>query len=282
MKEYFGLDHLRYEDMSPVIVPRDYTKSFIDGSITSDAQQAAVREAVERVAARAELSFKIHVCVRRAGVVLDAPSKFRRRSRPARRPQVASTSDVTVLEGTGHVGVGSIIEASNADVAARLGADVVLVANGGIGSAFRGRAENYLLDACFCRVDGPRTCRGTGMPRGWSEDVSRHRRGMPRGSSEDASRRRVLPRGDFKRRQSFRQFGNTSAKQMKAPRPFGSHPERREMRGRLEVVGGGRRRRARVARVRRRVRVGQIRRPRELAQIMPLRCRLQRPVDGLR
>ena len=178
MKEYFGLDHLRYEDMSPVIVPRDYTKSFIDGSITSDAQQAAVREAVERVAARAELSFKIHVCVRRAGVVLDAPSKFRRRSRPARRPQVASTSDVTVLEGTGHVGVGSIIEASNADVAARLGADVVLVANGGIGSAFRGRAENYLLDACFCRVDDPRTCRGTAA--GCRADGPRTRRGTCR------------------------------------------------------------------------------------------------------
>ena len=33
MKEYFGLNHLSYEDMSPVLVPRDYTKRFIDGGV---------------------------------------------------------------------------------------------------------------------------------------------------------------------------------------------------------------------------------------------------------
>ena len=38
--------------------------------------------------------------------------------------------------GTGHVGVGSIVDMSNSQVAALVGADVVLVANGGLGSAF--------------------------------------------------------------------------------------------------------------------------------------------------
>ena len=97
MKEYFGLNHLRYEDMSPVLVPRDYTKRFIDGEVSSDDQTLRIQAAVQRV---------------------------------------QETSDVLIYEGTGHVGVGAIIDASNADVARRLDADVVLVANGGIGSAF--------------------------------------------------------------------------------------------------------------------------------------------------
>ena len=97
MKEYFGLEHLRYEDMSPVLVPRDYTKRFIDGEVSSTEQMDKIQAAVRNV---------------------------------------QKTSDVLIFEGTGHVGVGAIIDASNADIAKRLDADVVLVANGGIGSAF--------------------------------------------------------------------------------------------------------------------------------------------------
>lgn len=44
--------------------------------------------------------------------------------------------DYIVYEGTGHVGVGSIIDLSNADVAKMLGAKVVMVAEGGIGNTF--------------------------------------------------------------------------------------------------------------------------------------------------
>jgi len=38
-----------------------------------------------------------------------------------------------VIEGTGHAGVGSVFDTSNADVARLLGSDVILVAGGGIG-----------------------------------------------------------------------------------------------------------------------------------------------------
>lgn len=97
MKEYFELEHLSYRDMSPVLVPRNYTKDFIDGQICLDAQEAAISRATQ---------------------------------------VVSDSSDITLCEGTGHVGVGSIIGLSNAAVAKMIGADVVLVANGGIGSAF--------------------------------------------------------------------------------------------------------------------------------------------------
>ena len=97
MKEYFDLRHIAYPDMSPVIVPRNYTKAYIDGKIALEDQKQTITSGMAAV---------------------------------------SGASDVTLCEGTGHVGVGSIIGLSNAAVARHLDADVLLVANGGIGSAF--------------------------------------------------------------------------------------------------------------------------------------------------
>ena len=44
-------------------------------------------------------------------------------------------NDFVVVEGTGHAGVGSVFNMSNADVAALLGIKVILVSIGGIGSS---------------------------------------------------------------------------------------------------------------------------------------------------
>lgn len=49
---------------------------------------------------------------------------------------ICANNDFVVVEGTGHVGVGSVIGLSNARVARELGIDMVLVAKGGIGSTF--------------------------------------------------------------------------------------------------------------------------------------------------
>ncbi|MBI4310076.1 MAG: AAA family ATPase, partial [Candidatus Omnitrophica bacterium] len=43
--------------------------------------------------------------------------------------------DAIIVEGTGHAGVGSVIDCSNADVAALLGSKVIIVSQGGIGRA---------------------------------------------------------------------------------------------------------------------------------------------------
>jgi hypothetical protein len=45
-----------------------------------------------------------------------------------------SRHDIVVYEGTGHPGVGSVIDLSNADVAKALGASVIMIVEGGIGS----------------------------------------------------------------------------------------------------------------------------------------------------
>jgi BioD-like phosphotransacetylase family protein len=80
-------------DMSPVTVPRRFTTDFILGRVTDDLG-AQVRAAFERVAAG---------------------------------------KDVVVVEGTGHAGVGAVINLSNAAAAAMLDAPVIIVSEGGIG-----------------------------------------------------------------------------------------------------------------------------------------------------
>ena len=97
MKEFFHLDNVSYKHMSPVIIPKGYTSDYIDGKVKNDKQVDAIQHAFG---------------------------------------SMASKSDIVLVEGTGHVGVGSIVEVSNARAAALVDADVVLVANGGLGRAF--------------------------------------------------------------------------------------------------------------------------------------------------
>ncbi|MFA5088620.1 MAG: AAA family ATPase [Candidatus Omnitrophota bacterium] len=43
--------------------------------------------------------------------------------------------DAIIVEGTGHAGVGSVIDFSNADVASLLGSKVIIISEGGIGKS---------------------------------------------------------------------------------------------------------------------------------------------------
>jgi hypothetical protein len=79
--------------MSPVHIPRGFTKAYIAG------------EVVEDLGAR----------------IGSAHATF------------VDEKDVLLIEGTGHAGVGAVIGLSNAAVAARLGAPAVIVSEGGVG-----------------------------------------------------------------------------------------------------------------------------------------------------
>ena len=80
-------------DMSPIAIPRGFTESYI---FSPDPEKLEKE-------------------------VLEGFSK------------VAASSDIVVIEGTGHAGVGSVFDMSNADVARLLDSRVLLVASGGIG-----------------------------------------------------------------------------------------------------------------------------------------------------
>jgi len=85
---------LPLHDMSPVAIERGYTERFLDG-------KAAINTAAEIKTAFA---------------------------------RVAEGRDLVIIEGTGHAGVGSVFDLSNATVARMLESKVILVAPGGIGN----------------------------------------------------------------------------------------------------------------------------------------------------
>jgi BioD-like phosphotransacetylase family protein len=106
VKEHFKLDHLSYRYMSPVLIPKGYTKDYVDGKIANASQK---------------------------DMIIDHYN------------EVSSRSSLVLAEGTGHCAVGSIIGASNAEVASWIGAKMVLVANGGLGKAFDELELNRVL-----------------------------------------------------------------------------------------------------------------------------------------
>lgn len=95
-----------YSNMSPVLFPRGFTRDFLDGNVNE-----------------VELQEKI-------------VSAFQ---------SIESQNDCLVVEGTGHVGVGSIVNLSNAKVASLLGLKLIMIASGGLGSCFDAIAVNKAL-----------------------------------------------------------------------------------------------------------------------------------------
>jgi dethiobiotin synthase len=95
-KSHFNLPD-PYEEMSPVLFPRGFTRDYLDGKIDKKDLIAKIQHSYETITSR---------------------------------------NDITIIEGTGHTGVGSIVNLNNAQVAAQLNCPVILVASGGLGSAF--------------------------------------------------------------------------------------------------------------------------------------------------
>lgn len=93
------------QDMSPVAVEKGYTERFLDGKLEQDP--------VERI-----------------------KSAF---------TSVVNGKDAVIVEGTGHAGVGSVFDLSNATVAKLLDSRVILVSQGGIGNPIDEIALNKSL-----------------------------------------------------------------------------------------------------------------------------------------
>jgi BioD-like phosphotransacetylase family protein len=92
MRNVFGLrDSMPV--MSPVHIPRGFTKAYIEGEVVED------------------LGARIRAAHRR----------------------LAEDRDIILIEGTGHAGVGAVVDLSNAAVAAMLGAPAIIVSEGGVG-----------------------------------------------------------------------------------------------------------------------------------------------------
>ena len=95
-RSYFSL-HDSYESMSPVLFPKGFTRDYLDGKVETKDLMQKITKAYS---------------------------------------SIASHNKAIVVEGTGHMGVGSIVNLNNAQVAALLKIPVLLIASGGLGSSF--------------------------------------------------------------------------------------------------------------------------------------------------
>jgi BioD-like phosphotransacetylase family protein len=110
MRETFRLPE-PYARMSPVHIPRGFTRAFINGEVVED------------------LPARIH----------DAHRTY-------------FGHDVLLIEGTGHAGVGAVIDLSNAVVARMLGAPAIIISEGGIGRPI----DEIVLNAALFAAKGVR------------------------------------------------------------------------------------------------------------------------------
>lgn len=104
-KDHFKLSD-SYSLMSPVLFPRGFTRDYLDEKI----EESTLREKIETAFTG-----------------------------------VKSQNDYLVVEGTGHVGVGSIVNFSNPRVASLLNLPLIIIASGGLGSSFDALAVNKAL-----------------------------------------------------------------------------------------------------------------------------------------
>lgn len=104
-KEHFKLIS-DYEDMSPLILPSGFTRDFLDGQIDETSIEKKIISSFNKISQK---------------------------------------HDYTIVEGTGHIGVGSIVQLNNAKVASLLGLETVIIASGGLGSAYDELALNIAM-----------------------------------------------------------------------------------------------------------------------------------------
>lgn len=102
-RSHFSLSS-SYADMSPVVFPPGFTRDYLDGKVSRDSLLASIQKSYQTIQ-------DAHAC--------------------------------TVVEGTGHTAVGSIVDLNNAQVAHLLHLPVLLVAKGGLGSSFDALMLNY-------------------------------------------------------------------------------------------------------------------------------------------
>ncbi len=106
-KEYFKLKSA-YCHMSPIICKQGFTRDFLDDKIDEDALLEKIRKSYEKI---------------------------------------KNENTFVLVEGTGHVGVGSLFNLNNAKVAKCLDLEMIIIATGGLGSAF----DELSLNVEMCR-----------------------------------------------------------------------------------------------------------------------------------
>jgi len=109
-KKHFNLKS-GWKEMSPLIVPAGFTKEYLDGKNDSEKLLETIKASYRKI---------------------------------------SENSSFTLVEGTGHVGVGSLFNLNNAQIAAALNLEMVIIASGGLGSSI----DELALNLAMCREHG--------------------------------------------------------------------------------------------------------------------------------
>jgi phosphate acetyltransferase len=109
-KQHFQLS-ASWKDMSPIIVPPGFTRNYLDDQVSEKGMLEQIHKAFN---------------------------------------DISSQNAYTIVEGTGHVGVGSIFNLNNARVASELKLGIVIIASAGLGSAY----DELALNVAMCRHYG--------------------------------------------------------------------------------------------------------------------------------
>jgi len=109
-KEHFQMSS-QWSDMSPMIIPSGFTRDFLNEKISEEIMLDKIQKAFQ---------------------------------------EISSQHAYTIVEGTGHVGVGSIINMNNAKIAGELGLNMIIIASGGLGSAH----DELALNVAMCKAHG--------------------------------------------------------------------------------------------------------------------------------
>lgn len=112
IEHVLGIKKSRLKDMSPIAVEKGFTEQYIS------------KPNPQNISARIQEAFK----------------------------HITKGSDFVVIEGTGHAGVGSVFDHSNARVAKLLGSKVIIVSSGGVGRPI----DEILLNKALFEKEGVR------------------------------------------------------------------------------------------------------------------------------
>jgi len=158
LRSYFNMNHLAREDMSPTSIPRGYARKrfMIQGSESEEEEKNGDTTTTTTKLATSQLLDDIKRAYENIVRCTTNTKNSNSNNTMTDRGKVVEEGvdeGITIIEGTGHAGAGTIVGAGNACIAEELDAHVVLVADGsGNSGGIEGAFDELHMNRSFFMV----------------------------------------------------------------------------------------------------------------------------------
>ena len=158
LRSYFNMNHLAREDMSPTSIPRGCaSKCFvIQGSESEEEEENGDSTTTTKLATSQlldDIKLAYENIVRCTTNTKNSNSSNNTMTDRGKVVEEGVDEGITIIEGTGHAGAGTIVGAGNACIAKELDAHVVLVADGsGNSGGIEGAFDELHMNRSFFMV----------------------------------------------------------------------------------------------------------------------------------